>query len=84
MFSLYFGFELTATTESRAVMATISAHDTTPGHTASTLDFMASMTSKPLTEFLLGSAVFSPLKEEVSSSSTDPSQPCYQAAASNN
>lgn len=59
-------------------MATISAHDTTPGHTASTLDFMASMTSKPLNEFWFGGAVFSPLKEEVSSSRTDPSQPCFQ------
>lgn len=36
---------LTIATESRAAMAKISAHETTPGHTASTLDFMASITS---------------------------------------
>lgn len=59
-------------------MAKISAHETTPGHTDSTLDFMASITSKPLKESLLGSAVFSPLLEGVSSSSTDPSQPCLE------
>lgn len=69
---------LTFTTESRAVMARISAHDTTPGHNASTLDFMASITSKPLKESLFGPAFFSPLMEDVSSSSTDPSQPCFQ------
>lgn len=59
-------------------MATISAHETTPGHAASTLDLMASITSKPLKESLLGGAVFSPFMEDVSSSSTDPSQPCLK------
>lgn len=59
-------------------MAKISAQDTTPGHNFSTLDLIASITSKPLTELLFGAAVFSPLKVEVSSSSNDPSQPCFQ------
>jgi hypothetical protein len=36
---------------------------------------MASMTSKPLTEPLLGVAIFSPWKPAVSSSSSDASQP---------
>jgi hypothetical protein len=57
-------------------MAKISAHDTTPGHTFSTFDFMLSTTLKPLRDLLLGPAVFSPKKEEVSSRSNDPSQPC--------
>jgi len=39
------GLELTILTESRAAMATISAHETIPGQSASTLDLMASMTS---------------------------------------
>lgn len=56
-------------------MAKISAHDTTPGHTASTLDLMLSITLNPLTELLLGAAVFSPVNEEVSSRRIDPSQP---------
>lgn len=56
-------------------MAKISAHDTTPGHTASTLDLMLSTTLNPLMELLLGRAVFSPVKEEVSSRRTDASQP---------
>lgn len=71
------GERLTVTTESRAAMATISAQETTPGHTASTFVLIWSITSKPLTELLLGPAVFSPVKEEVSSRSIDPSQP-YQ------
>lgn len=56
-------------------MAKISAHDTTPGHTASTLDLMLSTTLNPLMELLLGRAVFSPVKDEVSSRRTDASQP---------
>lgn len=68
--------ELTVTTESRAVMAKISAQETTPGQTCSTLDLIWSITSNPLTERLLGPAVFSPLKEDVSSRSIDPSHPC--------
>lgn len=69
-------FELTISTESREAMAKISAHETTLGHAASTLDLIASITSKPLTELLFAAAVFSPLKDDVSSSSIDPSQPC--------
>ena len=64
------------TVESRAAIVAISAHDTTPGQAASTLDLISSITLYPLTELLLGPAVFSPLKDEVSSSSIDPSHPC--------
>lgn len=57
-------------------MASISAHDTTWGQMASTLDLIVSITSKPRIELLFGAAVFSPVNVGVSSSSTDPSQPC--------
>ena len=63
------------TTLSLAAMARMSAQETTPGQTFSTADLAASMTSKPLTEPLLGLAVFSPWKVAVSSSSSDASQP---------
>lgn len=66
----------TATTESRAATARMSAHDTVWLQTASTWDLMVSTTSKPLTELRLGTAVFSPVNVEVSSSSKEPSQPC--------
>jgi hypothetical protein len=56
-------------------MARMSAQETTPGQAFSTADLMASMTSKPLTEPLLGVAVFSPWRLDVSSSSSDASQP---------
>lgn len=62
-------------TESLAVIANTSAHETTPGHTLSTADLMSSMTSKPRAEFLLAFAVFSPTKLEVSSKRIDPSHP---------
>lgn len=65
------------TTESLAVMAIMSAHETTPGQAFSTAVFIWSITSNPLSEPLLGAAVFSPVKLEVSSSKTDPSHPCY-------
>ena len=68
---------LTITTESREAMAKISAQETTPGQTFSTLALISSTTLNPLTELLLGAAVFSPVKEEVSSRSIDPSQPCH-------
>lgn len=68
-------YVLTRRTESRALMATMSAHETTPGQSFSTLDLILSITSNPLTELLLGPAVFSPLKEDVSSNNMDPSQP---------
>jgi len=63
------------TTLSLAAMARMSAQETTPGHTFSTADLMASMTSNPLAEPLLGLAIFSPLKLGVSSSSSEASQP---------
>jgi hypothetical protein len=63
------------TTLSLAAMARMSAQETTPGQAFSTADLMASMTSKPLTEPLLGVAVFSPWRLDVSSSSSDASQP---------
>ena len=66
----------TATTESRAATARMSAHDTVWLQTASTWDLMVSITSKPLMELMLGFAVFSPVNVEVSSNSTEPSQPC--------
>jgi len=53
----------------------MSAHDTTPGHAASTFVLMVSMTSKPRTELALGPAPFSPVKLDVSSRRMEPSQP---------
>lgn len=67
----------TATTESLAVTARISAQDTTPGQTLSTLDLIVSITSNPRREFALGPAVFSPVKLAVSSRRTEPSHPCF-------
>jgi len=68
---------LTMATESRAATAKISAHDITGRlHALSTAALISLTTSNPLIEFRFGSAVFSPEKEGVSSSSTDPSQPC--------
>lgn len=67
---------LTRRTESRAVMARMSAHETMPGHIFSTLILILSITSNPLTELLLGPEVFSPKKDGVSSNSKDPSHPC--------
>lgn len=64
-------------TESLAAIAKISAHDTTGRLQAlSTAALISSTTSKPLIELRFGSAVFSPTKKGVSSSRTDPSQPC--------
>lgn len=70
-------FALTATTESRAATARISAQETTLGHKLSSWDLMVSTTSNPLTEFALGFAVFSPVKLDVSSKRIEPSQPCF-------
>lgn len=44
-------YVLTATEASLAATATISAQETTPGHSFSTLDLASSMTPYPLTEF---------------------------------
>lgn len=63
------------TTESLAVMAKISAQETTPGQTFSTAVLILSMTSKPLAEFLFGIAFFSPVKFDVSSRNKEASQP---------
>lgn len=68
------------TTESLAAMARTSAHETTPGQAVSTLDFISSTTSNPLTEFAFGAAFFSPMKEDVSSRSTEPSHPCHESS----
>jgi hypothetical protein len=57
---------------SRAASARMSAHDTTPGHAASTFLLMVSMTSNPRTEFAFGPAVFSP----PASRRIEPSHPC--------
>ena len=65
-------------TESLAAIAKTSAHETTPGHTFSTADLMLSTTSNPRTELRLGAAFFSPVKEDVSSSSNDPSHPYHE------
>lgn len=66
----------TRTTESLAAIVRMSAQDTTPGHSDSISDFMASISSNPLNEFAFGAAVFSPTKLGVSSNSTDASHPC--------
>jgi hypothetical protein len=65
----------TLTTESLAARVRISAHDTTLGHTFSTLALMSSITLDPLAELLLAAAVFSHMKLLVSSNSIDASQP---------
>lgn len=63
---------LTWTVLSRAANARMSAHETIPGHAASTASLMASTTSNPR-KLKLGCAVFS---ESGPSRSTEPSQPC--------
>ena len=68
---------LTATTESLAATAKMSAQDTTPGQIFSNWDLIVSTTLNPLSELLLGPAVFSPVKVELSSKRTDASHPCY-------
>lgn len=67
---------LTATTESRAATARISEHETRgQPQTSSTSDLILSMTSNPLTEFLLGNAFFSLSKAGVASRRIEASQP---------
>jgi hypothetical protein len=65
----------TATTESRAATARMSAHDTVRGHSASSRALMVSTTPNPLSDPAFGPAPFSPVKLPVSSSRTDASQP---------
>lgn len=56
----------------------MSEQDTTfPLHRLFTAFLISSTTLKPLTEFMFGPAVFSPVKPFVSSSKIDPSQPCH-------
>lgn len=57
-------------------MTTMSAQETTPGHSFSTASFASSTTSKDRSELMLDRASFSPTMVGVSSSNTDPSQPC--------
>lgn len=66
---------LTKDTAACAAIAKMSAHETVPLQVASTFDLMVSITSKPLIEFALGNAFFSPVKFDVSSNRTDASQP---------
>lgn len=66
---------LTRKTASLAARVNISEQETVAGQAISKLALIASMTSKPLAEFLLGLAFFSPLVVLVSSSNTDPSHP---------
>ena len=74
-----FGYSdiLTISILSRAAKARMSAQETTPLHTASSLAFAASITSKPLRLGLLGGESFSAVFEGVESMSTDPSHPYF-------
>ena len=67
---------LTRATPSLVASARMSAQETVPLQAASTLALMVSITSKPLAEFWLGAAFFSPTKVAVSSNKIDASQPC--------
>lgn len=69
-------FVCTRKTESRAAMATMSAHETVSGHISSSCCLILSMTLNPRAEFKLGVAVFSPTKPGLSSSRLEPSHPC--------
>ncbi|WVY93865.1 hypothetical protein V8G54_032953 [Vigna mungo] len=62
-------------TASLAATAKMSAQETTPWHMFSNLDFMLSITSKPLRELAFGNEFFSPVKVSVSSNNTDASHP---------
>jgi len=67
---LEIGVVLTRTTESRAVRAKMSAHETVEGQASSTAALILAITSKPRSEFTLAAASCSlPL------SKTEPSQP---------
>lgn len=66
---------LTISMLSLAANARISAHETIPLHSVSSLAFALSMTSKPRRLGLLAGESFSALFEGVESRSTDASQP---------
>ena len=63
-------------TASLAAVVRISAQETIPGHSDSSLFFILSIILKPFIEFMLGEAFFSPCSVIVSSSNIDPSHPC--------
>lgn len=68
---------LTLTVASRATRASISAHDTTPGHAHSSSILILSICSNPLKELLFSNADFSVRTfGSVESRRTDPSHPC--------
>lgn len=74
---MYSGWTLTmVTTESLAANATISAHETTPGHASSSKLLIPSMKSNPRSVWF-GTAAFSAVLFAVEFIRTDPSQP-YQ------
>ena len=66
---------LTISMLSLAANASISAHETTPPHDASTMVFALSMTSNPLRLGLLAGESFSAEFAEVESMRTEASQP---------
>lgn len=61
-------------TASRAANATISAHETTPGHSSSSFDFISSIISYPDID-PFGGAAFSAVLFWVESNRIDASQP---------
>lgn len=65
----------TRITASLAAIVRISAQETTPGHSDSTMFLILSTIPKPFKEWMLVDAFFSPLSVIVSSSKTDPSHP---------
>ena len=67
--------KLTNSTLSLAANATMSAHETIPLHSASSLALALSMTSYPLRLGLLAGESFSAVFEGVESSSIDASHP---------
>lgn len=69
---------LTISKLSLAAKANISAHDTTPLHSVSSLVFASSMTSNPRRLGLFTGESFSAVFEEVESMRMDPSQPCRE------
>ena len=62
----------TKSTESRAASASMSAHETTPGHKASSCDFASSIASNPLNPRFGGAF----LSAEDPVINTEPSHPC--------
>uniref|UniRef100_A0A7C9DZ56 Uncharacterized protein n=1 Tax=Opuntia streptacantha TaxID=393608 RepID=A0A7C9DZ56_OPUST len=65
----------TRMTASLAAIARISAQETTPGHSDSTIILILSIILNPLNEWLFWAAFFSLFSVMVSSKRTDPSHP---------